>query len=75
MAKTKQDGGAAFPHPLQDFEIGGVTVREYFAGQALIGELASGGWDNTSNPEKPLAEWCYKLADAMIAERDRDASD
>ena len=75
MAKPKPDGGAAFPHPSQDFKEyvsqepePGMTLRDYFAGQALSGLIAHDG----SNPitEKQVAERCYQMAER----RERDAS-
>lgn len=49
-----------------------LELRDYFAGQALAGELAqqSGGYVTWENPVR-LAERCYKLADAMLAVRNR----
>ena len=48
-----------------------MSLRDWFAGQALAGELAAqdggesfGVW----NPDV-LAEQCFKIADAMLAER------
>jgi hypothetical protein len=44
-----------------------MTLRDYFAGQALVGILAhSGGF--SSSPED-IAEYAYKQADAMISVR------
>ena len=42
----------------------GMTLRDYFAGQAIA---AKGAGDYFSNAD--LASDCYKLADAMIAAR------
>ena len=67
---SQPTGGQAFPRAAREGVPGneweGMTLRDYFAGQALAGAVANGGWDNTSNAEKKL----YKLADAMIAARD-----
>ncbi len=50
----------------------GMTLRDYFAGQALAGHL--------SHPELPTllsldhentAQLCYSLADAMLREREK----
>ena len=70
------DGGRAFPrphstedrnrNPAPDQE--GMTLRDYFAGQALVGFLA-----NSSLREMTAAEIAGRAgtqADAMIAERD-----
>lgn len=72
MTETN-NGGPAFPgcvrnsakkltrHP-------GMTLRDYFAGQALTGWLASFPPDYGVNAEQ-CAELAYELADAMIAAR------
>ena len=44
------------------------TLRDYFAGQALIGFLS--GHKNIHLPEI-MAGNCYMYADAMIKERDK----
>lgn len=66
--KTMEDnGGAAFPRERTDDQRG-MSLRDYFAGQALTGMLA----DNTINPSvKEAAEHCYATADAMLAEREK----
>ena len=46
----------------------GMTLRDYFAGQALVG-LSTGDWYmDTSAPER-IAKSAYSVADAMLAER------
>lgn len=76
----KETGGAAFPTShSKDYpsEIsGGMTLRDWFAGRAMQGELASqtpGTADDiyttTAGDCKDLAEWCYQMADAMLAAR------
>ena len=55
-----------------------ITLRDYFAGQALAGDLQQGTQDNLSyswwhEPSK-IAERAYKIADAMIKEREFDPS-
>ena len=47
-----------------------MSLRDYFAGQVLVGETSDDSWDNTPNAPKLIAEYCYKLADAMLAARD-----
>jgi hypothetical protein len=54
-----QDGGLNYGKP-------GMTLRDWFAGMALSG-MMSGGWVPYS--EKDTAERLYRIADAMIAER------
>lgn len=62
----------------------GMSLRDYFAGQALAGEISSMG--NDTLPMQPgevvdsalerdadrRAKWCYRQADAML--RAREAS-
>ncbi len=73
---TKPDGGPAFPvHPGVNRSIpgyavsyAGMTLRDYFAGQALLGLRG----DNLFRAKaEELAAISYSLADAMIAERDK----
>ena len=66
------DGGRAFPS-VSEIQFGdmdtaghsGMSLRDYFAGQALVGYLSEG----TLTIAPQLATWCYANADALIAER------
>lgn len=62
-ADTRNYGGSAFPEPINS-QCGGMSLRDYFAAQALLKIEVSGG-----GAEKWLAESAYKIADAMLAER------
>ena len=73
MKTPSNDGGPAFPfindhtHPTTINH--GMTLRDYFAGQALAGFIAaSTGRDVHS---QPAARMCYQMADAMLAARER----
>lgn len=61
------DGGPAFPSPqCGDWSPEyGMSLRDWFAGQALAGMMAS---DDGSTPENVAAE-AYEIADAMLAAR------
>lgn len=49
---------------------GGMTLRDHYAGQALLGLLASGKWDNCGDGfEQYIAAHSHNIADAMLAER------
>lgn len=48
----------------------GMTLRDHFAGQALIGYLTTHHNTNPLNYEG-LAKSAYSLADAMLAERSK----
>jgi hypothetical protein len=62
------DGGPAFPHAHEDYPFQhGMSLRDWFAGQAICGIIHSGyPLDSTGFPP---AKYAYKLADAMLAER------
>jgi hypothetical protein len=62
----EHDGGPAFPNITPDMPVDGspgMTLRDYFAGQALAG-------CGVPNRPQEIAEWAYMVADAMLAARD-----
>lgn len=64
MSKKKpDDGGQAFVGN----GMGGMSLRDWFAGQALAGAVAYGGLSNGTPEDR--AERAYQHADAMIAVR------
>lgn len=64
-----KDGGPAFFHGTEYNEVG-LTIRDYFAGQALMGMLAEGTRPNVGKTyAEALANLSYYMADAMIKER------
>ena len=85
MNEPINDGGPAFPvqtvfHPatLEPVHTGqywngnGLSLRDWFAGMAVQGELAAqsveiGQWAN--NNLEHLAKRCYAISDSMLAER------
>jgi hypothetical protein len=72
----ERDGGPAFPTTGETDAFGenvqaftpGMTLRDWFAGQALAGLLASGPHDCD---EHGLAHDAYLHADAMLIKRER----
>lgn len=66
-----KDDISAFPTYVRDRDdwltITGMTLRDYFAGQALMGRRAAG---NTGNPTDVVANLCYADADAMLKARE-----
>lgn len=62
-------GGPAFPpfHNPKDHD-SGMTLRDWFAGQALMG-IASIQAEGFSLCEGDAAKWAYTYADAMIEAR------
>lgn len=65
MTKTT-DGGPAFPCPHESAPNEGMSLRDWFAGMALSGWIASVTVPPDANR---AAEACYQYADAMLAER------
>ena len=47
----------------------GMTLRDYFAAQALNGLIAQSGGTALSSDVEQGAKYAYMMADAMIAER------
>lgn len=64
----KTSGGSAFPSP--EDSLPGMTLRDWFAGQALAGWIASTVHDSEMPDDKDTARGCYEYADAMIEARD-----
>ena len=63
MSSPIDDGGPAVPFYEGHGGVPGMTLRDYFAGQALAGPCAD-GWQIES-----VVKCCYEIADAMIAAR------
>jgi hypothetical protein len=86
---TKPDGGPAFPELksslmrdqareahrfTHDYQTtSGMTLRDWLAGQALVGLLASprGPVDGSVMTDTLAASTAYAVADAMLKERDK----
>jgi hypothetical protein len=49
----------------------GMDLRDYFAGQAIDGFLADGGWGGDLSYFEDVAKGAYKMADAMMEARDK----
>jgi hypothetical protein len=71
------DGGPAFPVPnyvardghTHESRPAGMSLRDYFAGQALAGNMARSLYETAS-----VARHSYELADAMLKAREENAS-
>lgn len=73
------DGGPAFPNAkLAQDQTGGMTLRDWFAGQALTGSIATSGSIQGvveiaekygQGNARIRADYCYAIADAMLALR------
>jgi len=82
MNTQPNDGGPAFPisHPgitpkneIAASQMIGMTLRDYFAGQALQGILSNPSFDSITPRE--YASDAYGLADSMLAARERKEGD
>lgn len=85
MTKKIEDGGPAFPCTNEQFTHGnpnvgdawsGLSLRDWFAGQALAGNLSAEnmgvGWiERLRSPDNArlMADRAYQMADAMLAAR------
>jgi hypothetical protein len=71
---TNNTGGPAFPglHPSKEcrFNDPGMTLRDYFAANAMQGILASRNTPKSATNEE-IARVSYYLADTMLKERDK----
>lgn len=67
------DGGPAFLTHAAFGNSPGLSIRDWFAGQALVGYLAAHTGDQRFPEKAWVVEKCYGFADAMLAERDRPA--
>ena len=66
-----KDGGPAFPTDHNKNVVEGMTLRDWFAGQALMGMMASRNPSSPRfNPEDDAA-YVYAVARAMIQERSK----
>lgn len=83
--KGPDDGGPAFPIQTKVVDDGilqvvvqagapGMSLRDYFAAQAVAGFLAGKGHELASDEDGPfIAMYAYEIADAMLAERKKPA--
>lgn len=82
MKVSDDGGGQAFPSAFTHGDgtktlLIGMTLRDWFAGQALMGlcrDRAPGGehfYETMTPPFWQLAQDAYRMADAMLAERNK----
>lgn len=76
MINQVNDGGPAFPfvaHENWRVKCEGMTLRDYFAGKALVAGIKNGPFANDRDDGEShhdyLARKAYEMADAMIRAR------
>jgi hypothetical protein len=73
MNYAPKDGGTAFPLPDRTYDYPGMTLRDYFAGQALTAVISVCQHDTRVEGEttrEAFARKSFEVADAMIKARD-----
>lgn len=76
---ARENGGPAFPQHVapayrQEPEIWGMTLRDYFAAQAMASVIPSSGTflgETRADFAEIIAADAYRIADAMLAERSK----
>lgn len=75
----RDDGGPAFPRPYSEDGAaqGGMSLRDWFAGQALtrLSAMHFKAAEARADPHDATADiafMCYLQADAMLAEREKE---
>jgi hypothetical protein len=78
MNTPQDNSGQAFPMHERDDALRGMSLRDWFAGQAMQSEniaiaimAASGKAAVPDNWNYDIAKGAYSIADAMLAERNR----
>ena len=77
MSNWRDNGGPAFPqNDLSSYGMGpaecsngGMTLRDWFAGQAMAAELVAWGNSSTEGHEINIARRAFAMADAMLEAR------
>ena len=81
----KNDGGPAFPgkrvesfsHPYgggtekQEVLDSGMSLRDYFAAKAINGIISNPNWTVGQRDYQQMADDAFKMADAMLLEREK----
>ena len=75
MSTTDNDGGPAFPVMWQDrggmVAVPGMTLRDWFAGQALVGLLSGQYKEQSHHNLTEIPAEAYLIADAMLEAREK----
>ena len=72
-------GGGGFTNPSDGYGLGGMTLRDYFAANALLGLIAEPiegvqqcvAFELSDHTTQMFADAAYKFADAMLKARDK----
>lgn len=77
--RVSAEGGPAFPVNIPGYGDNGwhgMTLRDWFAGQALAGPLLVSTYPGMTAAREPMSEWCvreaYAIADMMLSRRSKE---
>lgn len=71
MSETIKDGGPAFPVTAHyDVYASGMTLRDWFAGQAIMAAFTSRHVGEYEGDTQDIANCAFQLADAMLKARE-----
>ena len=62
----EKTGGPAFPAKLGHWMEEGMTLRDFFVAQAMLGFIT------VEVQQERIAKWAYEIADAMLEVRGKD---
>ena len=68
-----KDGGRAFACAAENGHDPGMSLRDYFAAQALLGMITRGS-AHTREQKTHMATSAYQYADAMISEHEKETT-
>ena len=69
---TKPDGGPAFPRTSHEWGTEGMSLRDYFAGQALHSLYFDTKLADDKREASGMAALAYLVADAMLTKRGKE---
>lgn len=69
MSDTSKEGGPAFPSASDGVFFDGMSLRDWFAGQAVSGSVAYANFHEDDDAQT-AAKYAYRVADSMLKARE-----